>query len=108
MDPGLPRATAVAITGGRIAGLPQDPAGVRAARIIDLGGAAVLPGFHDAHNHMAGFGMSLGEVDLSSPGIGSLSELYAAVAERAQAAGPGDWVMGGGLRPEQDRRAPGP
>ena len=89
------------------------PAG--AARVIDLRGAAVLPGFHDAHDHMTGFGMSLGEVDLLGRG-GTLDELYA-----ASPAAPGDaaggWVIGSGYdqnklgghpdRDALDRAAPG-
>jgi predicted amidohydrolase YtcJ len=94
MDPDRPRASAVAVAGGRIATLDEVPAGAR--RVVDLGGATVLPGFHDAHNHMIGFGMSLAEVDLSSPPVGSLGELYAAVARRAEATAPGDWVVGAG------------
>ena len=117
MDPGRPRATAVAITGGRILDLPDYPDRVSAERVVDLRGAALLPGFHDAHNHMTWFGLSLIEVDLRSPGIGSLDELYAAVARRAQATGPGEWVVGSGYdqnkigghpdRDALDRVAPG-
>ena len=118
MDPapsGRPRASAVAVAGGRITALDEVPAGAR--RVIDLRGATVLPGFHDAHNHMIGFGMSLAEVDLSSPPIGGLDELYAAVAGRAQATADGDWVVGSGYdqnklgghphRDALDRAAPG-
>jgi hypothetical protein len=81
MDPNRPRATAVAMAQGRISVLDEIPPG--AARVVDLRGATVLPGFHDAHNHMIGFGMSLGEVDIGSPPVGSLDELYAAIARRA-------------------------
>ena len=52
MDPNRPRATAVAIAHGRITALDEVPPG--AARVVDLRGATVLPGFHDAHNHMTG------------------------------------------------------
>jgi hypothetical protein len=117
MDPGRPRATAVAIAAGRITGLPGSPAQVRAAHVVDLHGATVAPGFHDAHNHMAWFGMSLGEVDLRFAAVGSLGELYAAVARRAETTAPGDWVVGSGYdqnkigahpdRDALDRAAPG-
>jgi predicted amidohydrolase YtcJ len=115
MDPSRPRASAVAVAGGRITALDEVPAG--AGRVVDLRGATVLPGFHDAHNHMIGFGMSLAEVDLSTPPVGSLDELYAAVARRAEATAPGDWVVGAGYdqnklgahpdRDALDRAAPG-
>jgi len=116
MDPDRPRATAVGIAHGRITALDEIPPG--AAHVVDLRGATVLPGFHDAHNHMIGFGMSLGEVDISSPPIGSLDELYAAIARRAETTEPGEWVIGsgydqnklGGHHPDRDaldRAAPG-
>jgi predicted amidohydrolase YtcJ len=117
MDPGRPRAMAVAVAGGRIHSLPDDPASVLAAEVVDLRGATLLPGFHDAHNHMTWFGLSLAEVDLRSPGVGSLDELYAAVARRAETVVPGEWVAGSGYdqnkigghpgRDELDRAAPG-
>jgi predicted amidohydrolase YtcJ len=117
LDPARPRAAAVEIWGGRIAALHERPAGVAAARVVDLGGATVVPGFHDAHNHMAWFGMSLSEIDLRSPAVTSLDQLYAAVADRARAAAPGDWVVGAGYdqnkigghpdRDALDRAAPG-
>src|SRR6478609_5128873 len=89
MDPNRPRATAVAVAHGLITALDEVPPG--AARVADLRGATVLPGFHDAHNHMIGFGMSLGEVDIGSPPVGSLDELYAAIARRAETTEPGEW-----------------
>jgi predicted amidohydrolase YtcJ len=115
MDPGRPRASAVAVTGGRIEALDVTPSGN--GRVVDLRGATLLPGFHDAHNHMVGFGLSLAEVDLRSSAVGSLDELYAAVARRAGTTAPGDWVVGSGYdqnklgahpdRDALDRAAPG-
>jgi predicted amidohydrolase YtcJ len=115
MDPARPRASAVAVAYGRITALDEIPPG--ASRVVDLRGATVLPGFHDAHNHMIGFGMSLGEVDIGSPPVGSLDELYAAIACRAEATAPGEWVIGSGYdqnkvgghpdRDALDRAAPG-
>ena len=108
MDPARPRASAVAIAGGRIEALDASPDRLNEAdRVVDLRGATVLPGFHDAHNHMIGFGMSLAEVDLRSSAVGSLDELYAAIARRAEATAAGGVGGGGGLRPEQARRPPG-
>jgi predicted amidohydrolase YtcJ len=117
MDPARPRASAVTVTGGRIEAVADGLDQLSAARTVDLGGATVLPGFHDAHNHMIGFGRSLAEIDLSTPPIGSLDELYAAVARRAETTEPGDWVVGSGYdqnkigghpdRDALDRAAPG-
>ena len=118
MDRDRPRASTVAIARGRIEALDASsgvPAG--SGRVVDLRGATVLPGFHDAHNHMVGFGMSLAEVDLRSSAAGSLDELYAAIARRAETTAPGDWVIGAGddqnklgahpSRDALDRAAPG-
>ena len=111
-----PRASAVAVAGGRIyrAGRGSRPG---ADRVVDLRGATVLPGFHDAHNHMIGFGMSLAEVDLRASAAGTLEELYAAIARRAETTAPGEWVVGSGYdqnklgghphRDALDRAAPG-
>ena len=118
MDPERPRASAVAITGGRIEALDASLDSLNeAGRVVDLRGATVLPGFHDAHNHMIGFGMSLAEVDLRSSAVGSLDELYAAIARRAETTAPGEWVVGAGYdqnklgahphRDALDRAAPG-
>ena len=85
MDPARPRAEWVAVTAGRIAAVGSGSPGFRAREVADLRGATLLPGFHDAHNHMAWFGLSLTEVDLRPAAAGSLDELYAAVTERAQA-----------------------
>jgi predicted amidohydrolase YtcJ len=62
MDAARPRAAAVSVAGGRVTGVHADAAGLAARRVLDLGGATLLPGFHDAHNHMIGFGLALTEV----------------------------------------------
>jgi predicted amidohydrolase YtcJ len=114
MDPGRPRARSVAVAGGRIVALDADPGDRPAGEVIDLHGATLLPGFHDAHNHMAWFGLTLTEVDLR---LTSLEDLYAAVARRAEQTSPGGWVVGSGYdqnkigahpdRDALDRVAPG-
>src|ERR1700722_15509667 len=97
MAPARPRAAAVAVAGGRIAAVGDGAAdvldGARPAAVIDLGGATLIPGFHDAHNHMAGFGLSLSEVDLRA---GRLDQLYARVQARAATLPAGAWIIGAG------------
>ncbi|WP_394620460.1 amidohydrolase [Lentzea sp. JNUCC 0626] len=78
-------ASALAVLGDRIVALEEVPA----HEVVDLGGAVVTPGFHDAHNHMAWFGLTLSEVDCR---VTSLDALYAAV----EAAPGGEWVVGFG------------
>jgi predicted amidohydrolase YtcJ len=88
-----PRAAAVVITAGRITGVHDDDPGATARQVIDLKGATVVPGFHDAHNHMVGFGLALTEVDLR---VTSLDELYARIGARAADTPAGEWVIGSG------------
>jgi predicted amidohydrolase YtcJ len=118
MDPARPRATAVAVAGGRIAVVGDDAAELAgrtaAGDVLDLKGATLVPGFHDAHNHMLAFGLSLAEVDLRT---GSLDELYDRIAARAAAVPAGEWIIGAGYdqnktgahphRDALDRIAPG-
>jgi hypothetical protein len=46
--------SAVAVLHGRIVALGEDAEALSTANRIDLGGAVVVPGFHDAHNRIAG------------------------------------------------------
>jgi len=95
IDPRRPRAGAVAVRGGRIAGVYDADARpeITARNVVDLNGATMLPGFHDAHNHMIGFGLALTEVDLR---VTSLDTLYERVEEQAAATPEGGWVVGSG------------
>jgi predicted amidohydrolase YtcJ len=114
MDPARPRANAVAVSGGRIIGVYSGKPDTSALEVVDLRGATLIPGFHDAHNHMIGFGLTLTETDLH---VTSLDELYARVTQRARATRLGDWVVGSGYdvnktgahpdRDVLDRIAPG-
>src|SRR3712207_9233016 len=63
----------------------DDLAGCTADTVVDLRGAPVVPGFHDAHQHLSMRGQRLRQVDLTSPGTATLDQLYARVAERAAA-----------------------
>ena len=92
-----PTATALAVSSGRIVAIDADAAGLDALVRHDFGPrAAIFPGFHDAHCHTTGVGVSLGELDLSSPPVTSLEHLYDLVAERARRLPPGAFVVGSG------------
>jgi predicted amidohydrolase YtcJ len=93
MDPGRPAAGAVAVAGGRTVAIFDGKPDVTAKEVIDLRGLTLIPGFHDAHNHMIGFGLSLTEVDLRT---GSQDELYARVAAKAATTPEGEWIIGSG------------
>jgi predicted amidohydrolase YtcJ len=67
------------------------------ARVVELNGHALLPGFIDAHGHYPGAGIYVHAVDLNSPPIGSvrnIDDLVARLQERAGEKAPGEWVVG--------------
>ncbi len=70
MDPGHPRAEALAIRGGRIAavGSMADIPGLAGpgTRVVDAGGNTVLPGFIDSHVHLFQGSASLDFLDLGA------------------------------------------
>ena len=94
---------ALAIEGDRIAVVGSE-ADVRpfiedGARVVDLQGRALLPGFIDAHGHFPGAGIYAVLVDLNSPPIGDVEDIEGLVvrlAARAARSDPGDWVVGMG------------
>lgn len=69
----------------------------RGARVVDLAGRAVLPGFVDAHGHFPGSGFTAIAADLNSPPIGAverMDDLLERLRERAGQVGAGEWVLG--------------
>lgn len=107
MDQGRPRAHGMAVHHGRVLALDPD-SGTTATCTVDAQGATVTPGFGDAHNHMAWFGLALDEIDLST--AADLDALYAMVAERAAQLPEGAYVTGSGydntrIGGHPDRRA---
>jgi hypothetical protein len=65
MDRDRPGASSIGVLHGRIIALDSDSDGTQARRVVDLGGRTVLPGFIDAHNHLAWAGQAASSVDLS-------------------------------------------
>jgi len=63
-------------------------------RMIDLGGAFVMPGFNDAHAHLGDAGRIELSVDVT--GVKSLAEMQQRVRIAAKTAAPGAWLTGGG------------
>ncbi|MGW4520262.1 amidohydrolase [Amycolatopsis sp. NPDC004378] len=94
---------ALAVLHGRVVALGDDATALSARSRVDLGGGFVVPGFHDAHNHMAWFGMGLDDVPLSD--CRSVDEVYDAVAARAASVPAGSWVVGSGY--DQNKLAGG-
>ncbi len=96
--PEAPTVEAIAVKNGRIV-----VAGGRAdvdakigpdTDVVDLGEAALYPGFVDAHAHLLGIGLR--ELTLNLEGVASIEELVDIVAAAAQETAEGDTVFGRG------------
>ena len=64
------------------------------ARVIDLKGATVFPGFTDSHQHLEGVGRRTKTLSLF--GIDSLDKTVSAIEQWAADVPPGGWVLGRG------------
>jgi predicted amidohydrolase YtcJ len=63
-------------------------------KIIDLGGHFVMPGFNDAHMHLASAGLE--KLNVNMVGAKSLDEFRDRLRAKCDAAEPGEWVVGEG------------
>ncbi len=63
-------------------------------KAVDLKGAFAMPGFNDAHTHMAAAGRQRLSMDLVN--VPSLALMLAQVRTYAAKLGPGEWILGGG------------
>lgn len=63
-------------------------------QVVDLEGRFVMPGFNDAHLHLADAGMTKLSVDLT--GVKSLDELRERLRKKVEQAKAGEWILGSG------------
>ncbi|MFJ8655825.1 amidohydrolase [Streptomyces rochei] len=91
MDPGRPVAHDLGVWRGRIVGLDEAVTSLPAREVVDLQGATVLPGFIDAHVHLAWTGLKQGTPSIA--GCTRVEDVLARVAEAVTRKGsPGAWV----------------
>ncbi len=92
------RAKAIAVRDDRIVavGTEQEVRKFKGpqTKTVDFGGHFVMPGFNDAHLHLASGGFEKLNVDLV--GAKSLKEMQAKIAARASEAAKGEWIVGRG------------
>ena len=90
-DAAHPWARSVAITGNRISGVDTTE---KAARVIDLQGKLVVPGFNDAHIHFLEGSLGLTQVNLT--GVCTLESIQQKVREFVAAHPQAEWITGRG------------
>jgi predicted amidohydrolase YtcJ len=103
MDSAGSTAEAVAVRDGRIVRIGRS-ADVKAmagpdTRVVDLQGAAVLPGFIDSHTHFLSGGFALASIQLRD--VRSRQEFASRVAAKVREMGKGEWILNGDWDHEQ-------
>ncbi len=86
---------ALAIRGDRLIRVGTDDEVLKTrgpnTRVVDLGGKTVLPGLIDSHTHPTGASMI--EFDHPIPEMETIQDVLDYIRGRAEAAGPGHWVV---------------
>jgi predicted amidohydrolase YtcJ len=92
------RVTAIAVSQGTIVAVGSDAEILKlksaTTTVIDLHGAFAMPGFNDAHTHIASAGRQKLTVDLD--GTASLAEMLRRINDYAASAPTGTWLEGSG------------
>jgi predicted amidohydrolase YtcJ len=92
------RAQAIAVRGERIIAVGPDAEIQKLkgkhTQAVNLGGHFVMPGFNDAHVHLANAGFGKLNVDLT--GTRSLAEMLERIAASAKSTPAGEWITGRG------------
>lgn len=98
MDRRRPRAAALAVGGERIVRVGEEPEVLAlagpGARVVNLRGRTVAPGFIDSHVHAAHYGLYMLPRFVQFEGCRSVDDLLARVEERARVTRPGEWILG--------------
>ncbi len=96
-DPSQPQVTAFAVRDGQFVAVGEGSAAGEwigpGTRRIDAAGARVIPGIIDAHLHVISGGLQLARLNLRQ--AADRPAFIQAVARRAQALAPGQWILGG-------------
>ena len=95
---GSRRAEALAVVGDRILAVGARDQVMKLqgpeTKVVDLNGHFVMPGFNDAHMHLASAGLEKMNVDMV--GVKTLDEFRERLRAKCEAAGAGEWVVGAG------------
>ncbi len=94
VNPKQPKASALAVRGGKIVAVGDDVSKLigPGTRVIDAKSATMIPGLIDSHGHVEGLGSFLENLNLR--GVASEQEIADKVREAAKTAKPGEWILG--------------
>lgn len=110
LDEARPEAQAVAVKGEWIiaAGSNEEIKKLASpnAKIIDLKGKFLMPGFNESHAHFWGLGKFKQNIDLMQ--TKNWDEVVALVKEAVKKAKPGEWILGRGWHQEKWNKTPEP
>ncbi len=85
---------AVAVAGNRIVAVGPidavDALRTSSTRVVDLKGRSLLPGFIEAHAHLGIFSIVQSAVQCGPPHVTKISDLQAAIQQRARQTPPGE------------------
>ena len=100
MDPLRPHVDAVLTAGERIVftGSIEEVRSLArpGAQEIDLGGAFMIPGLNEAHNHMIMYGLALDRIDCRYPGVASIAQIVDLVRAKAASTPEDEWIRARG------------
>lgn len=95
-DETRPRVHSLGVHAGRIISVDDELPATVFREVRDLGGAAVVPGFNDAHCHLSYLGEAQLQVDLRPAACPTMEDVLAAVEAACAAAPASAWVIGAG------------
>lgn len=97
LNSAMPQATAIAIEGGRIAAIGDSKSIIShfgdMAVMVDLKGKVVIPGLTDAHIHLEQYALARQRINCETT---TRQQCLDAVADKAAASSPGEWILGHG------------
>lgn len=98
LQPGAARQVDVRIADGHVAEIAAAGSLSPAAKttVIDAAGAALLPGLHDHHLHLAALAVALESLPCGPPQVMTAAALVEALQTRAAATALGEWIRGVG------------
>ncbi len=117
MEGAAVKATSVAIKDGKILAVDENSLIAThqgdATKVIDLSGKTMLPGFIDAHSHLAMMMPLLAQANISSPPVSTVNNIGDIVQklktyQEKNSVAKGEWIVGWGYDPDllEEKRHP--